>query len=63
MTKADIVEAVYERLREQGSYSKRDAAEIVESVFEKAKIRPADLSAVAVTVGPGLGLCLEVGQG
>ncbi|MGM0578443.1 MAG: integration host factor subunit alpha [Myxococcota bacterium] len=37
MTKADIIEAVYEKLREQGSYSKRDAAEIVESVFETMK--------------------------
>ncbi len=31
MTKADIIEAVYEKLRTQGSYSKRDAGEIVES--------------------------------
>ncbi len=37
MTKADIIEAVYEKLRTQGSYSKRDAGEIVESVFETMK--------------------------
>lgn len=37
MTKADIVEAVYEKLRSHGSYSKRDAADIVESVFETMK--------------------------
>ena len=37
MTKADIVEAVYARLREQGVYSKRDAADIVESVFDTMK--------------------------
>ena len=37
MTKADIIEAVYEKLRTQGSYSKRDAADIVESVFETMK--------------------------
>ena len=37
MTKADIVEAVYEKLRTQGQYSKREAAEIVESVFETMK--------------------------
>ncbi len=34
MTKADIVEAVYERL---GGFSKREAAEIVELVFETLK--------------------------
>lgn len=34
MTKADIVESVYERL---GGYSKREAAEIVELVFEILK--------------------------
>ena len=37
MTKADIIESVYERLRPHGSYSKRDAADIVESVFETMK--------------------------
>ena len=37
MTKADITEAVYEKLRTQGNYSKRDAAEIVESVFDTLK--------------------------
>lgn len=37
MTKADIIEFVYEKLRAVGSYSKRDAAEIVESVFETMK--------------------------
>ena len=34
MTKADIIEAVYERL---GTYSKKESAEIVESVFETMK--------------------------
>lgn len=34
MTKADIVEAVYEKL---GGFSKREAAEIVELVFETLK--------------------------
>ncbi len=34
MTKADIVEAVYERL---GGISKKEAAEIVETVFETMK--------------------------
>ena len=37
MTKADIIEAVYEKLRSQGIYSKRDAAEIVENVFDTMK--------------------------
>ena len=37
MTKADIIEAVYEKLRAQGIYSKRDAAEIVENVFDTMK--------------------------
>ncbi len=37
MTKADIIEFVYEKLRAIGSYSKRDAALIVESVFETMK--------------------------
>jgi len=34
MTKADIVESVYERL---GGFSKKESAEIVESVFETIK--------------------------
>ena len=34
MTKADIVEAVYQKL---GGFSKREAAEIVELVFETLK--------------------------
>ena len=34
MTKADIVEAVYDKL---GGFSKREAAEIVELVFETLK--------------------------
>ncbi len=34
MTKADIIEAVYERL---GGYSKKESADIVESVFETMK--------------------------
>ena len=37
MTKADIVEAVYEKLRIHGPYSKRDATDIVESVFDTMK--------------------------
>lgn len=37
MTKAEIIEKVYARLREHGTYSKRDAAKIVESVFETMK--------------------------
>jgi len=35
--------------------------EVVESTLEQAKVRPEDLSAVAVTIGPGLSLCLKVG--
>ena len=34
MTKADIIEAVYQKLE---SYSKKESAEIVESVFEAMK--------------------------
>lgn len=34
MTKADIVECVYERV---GGYSKKEAAEIVEAVFDTLK--------------------------
>ena len=34
MTKADIIETVYEKL---GGYSKREAAELVEIVFETLK--------------------------
>lgn len=34
MTKADIIECVYERL---GQYSKKESADIVESVFETMK--------------------------
>ena len=34
MTKADLIEAVYEKL---GSYSKKESADIVESVFETMK--------------------------
>mmetsp|Transcript_66691 Transcript_66691/g.124565 ORF Transcript_66691/g.124565 Transcript_66691/m.124565 type:complete len:679 (-) Transcript_66691:97-2133(-) len=33
----------------------------VEEALKRAGTRPEDLTAVAVTVGPGLGLCLEVG--
>ena len=39
MTKADIVENVYEKL---GVYSKKEAAEIVEVVFEQIKDTLAD---------------------
>jgi integration host factor subunit alpha len=34
MTKADIIEAVYEKV---GGFSKKEAAEIVESVFNQVK--------------------------
>ena len=34
MTKADIIEAVYEKV---GGFSKKEAAEIVESVFNQIK--------------------------
>ena len=37
MTKADIIEEVYDKLRTQGAYSKRDAAELVEGVFDTMK--------------------------
>ena len=33
----------------------------VEAALQKAGLTSGELSAVAVTVGPGLGLCLEVG--
>ena len=36
MTKADIVEAVYDELHAQ-NYSKRETADIVESIFETMK--------------------------
>ena len=32
----------------------------IESCLEEAGIKPEDLTAVAVTVGPGLSLCLQV---
>lgn len=35
MTKADIVEAVYEKV---GGFSKKEAAEVVEAVFEEMKL-------------------------
>ncbi len=35
MTKADIIEAVYEKL---GGFSKREAAELVEHVFDTLKV-------------------------
>ena len=37
MTKADIIEEVYDKLRTHGAYSKRDAAELVEGVFDTMK--------------------------
>ena len=37
MTKADIVEVVYETLQTHGVFSKREAAEIVETVFDTMK--------------------------
>ena len=33
----------------------------VEEALRRAEVKPEELTAVAVTVGPGLGLCLEVG--
>ncbi|EYU31978.1 hypothetical protein ABFS82_02G149700 [Erythranthe guttata] len=35
--------------------------QVVQEALDKAKITEEDLSAVAVTIGPGLGLCLRVG--
>lgn len=35
--------------------------EVVGRTLEKAALRPKDLSGVAVTIGPGLSLCLKVG--
>lgn len=46
MTKADIVEAVYQKL---GGFSKREAAEIVELVFETLKERLANGEKVKVS--------------
>lgn len=39
-----------------------DAIErVVDAALSAARVSPAELSAVAVTVGPGLSLCLRVG--
>ena len=35
--------------------------QVVRSTLDKANVRPEDLSGVAVTIGPGLSLCLKVG--
>merc|ERR1719277_351141 len=50
---------VVPKLAQEGHRQAIDAT--VEEALKRAKIAPADISAVAVTVGPGLGLCLEVG--
>ncbi|KAH9318425.1 hypothetical protein KI387_020194, partial [Taxus chinensis] len=34
---------------------------VVEQAIQNAKLKPSDLTAVAVTIGPGLSLCLRVG--
>jgi N6-L-threonylcarbamoyladenine synthase len=34
---------------------------IVDEALQRAGVQPKQLTAVAVTVGPGLGLCLRVG--
>ncbi|KAK2975311.1 hypothetical protein RJ640_015989 [Escallonia rubra] len=35
--------------------------QVVQDALDKANLTPMDLSAVAVTIGPGLSLCLRVG--
>ncbi|GLJ11384.1 hypothetical protein SUGI_0155080 [Cryptomeria japonica] len=34
---------------------------VVEQAIQNAKLKPSDLTAVAVTIGPGLSLCLRIG--
>ena len=53
MTKADIIEAVYEKV---GGFSKKEAAEIVESVFKQIKDTLKD--GEKITLGPS-GLSLD----
>ncbi|CAK0896305.1 unnamed protein product [Prorocentrum cordatum] len=50
---------VVPRLAQEGHRNAIDKT--VEEALRRAGVAPAELSAVAVTVGPGLGLCLEVG--
>ena len=50
---------VVPRLAQEAHKAAIDAT--VEEALRRANVQPADLSAVAVTVGPGLSLCLEVG--
>jgi len=50
---------VVPRLAQEGHRKAIDAT--VEEALRRANVTPEQLSAVAVTVGPGLGLCLEVG--
>lgn len=50
---------VVPRLAQEGHRNAID--ETVQEALRRAGVAPAELSAVAVTVGPGLGLCLEVG--
>mmetsp|Transcript_156378 Transcript_156378/g.501665 ORF Transcript_156378/g.501665 Transcript_156378/m.501665 type:complete len:680 (-) Transcript_156378:65-2104(-) len=50
---------VVPRLAQDGHRKAIDAT--VEEALERAGVAAAELTAVAVTVGPGLGMCLEVG--
>jgi len=50
---------VVPRLAQEAHRAAIDAT--VEEALQRSGVSAADLSAVAVTVGPGLGLCLEVG--
>lgn len=50
---------VVPRLAQEGHRKAIDTT--VEEALKRAGVAAADLTAVAVTVGPGLGLCLEVG--
>lgn len=50
---------VVPKLAQEGHRQAIDAT--VEEALSRAKVAAADLAAVSVTVGPGLGMCLEVG--
>lgn len=45
----------------RGFWCREAIDDTVEEALRRADVRPEELTAVAVTVGPGLGLCLEVG--